>query len=156
MGRPHGLDGFLGIYVDEDDVVSLDAGSLVYLGDDAYSVRELRRTDRGFQIAFAEVADRETAEDLRGRDVAVTERRPLVEGEYWPEQLVGLAVYDDGGNEVGAVEAVLPGPGQDRLVVSGEMGRFEVPFVDALVPVVDLEEGRVEIVVIPGLIDESG
>jgi ribosomal 30S subunit maturation factor RimM len=36
------------------------------------------------------------------------------------------------------------------------MGRFEVPFVDALVPVVDLEEGRVEIVVIPGLIDESG
>jgi ribosomal 30S subunit maturation factor RimM len=69
LGRPHGLDGFLGIYVDEDDVVSLDAGSLVYLGDHAYSVRELRRTDRGFQIAFAEVADRETAEDLRGRDV---------------------------------------------------------------------------------------
>ena len=33
LGRPHGLDGFLGIYVDEEDLVSLEPGSLVYLGE---------------------------------------------------------------------------------------------------------------------------
>jgi ribosomal 30S subunit maturation factor RimM len=33
---------------------------------------------------------------------------------------------------------------------------FEVPFVDALVPVVDLEKGRIEIVALPGLVDGTG
>jgi ribosomal 30S subunit maturation factor RimM len=33
---------------------------------------------------------------------------------------------------------------------------FEVPFVDPLVPVVDLEKGRIEIIAIPGLVDGAG
>jgi 16S rRNA processing protein RimM len=156
LGRPHGLDGFIGIYVDEDDVVSLEPGSLAYLGDDLHLVREIRRTDRGFQIAFDDVTDREGAEELRGASVAVAERRQLTEGEYWPEQLVGLVVFDEAGSELGMVEAVNPGPGQDRLVVRGDSGLFEIPFVEALVPVVDLERGRIEVVAVPGLIDGGG
>jgi 16S rRNA processing protein RimM len=113
----------------------------------------VRRTDRGFQIAFEEVTDRDSAEEVRGAEVSVAERRPLLEGEFWPDQLVGLLVVDESGDEVGVVESVRGGPGQDRLVVKGARGKFEVPFVDALVPVVDLEKGRVVIVAIPGLID---
>jgi ribosomal 30S subunit maturation factor RimM len=41
-------------------------------------------------------------------------------------------------------------------VVRGPIGAFEVPFVDALVPVVDLEGGRIEVVAIPGLVDGEG
>jgi 16S rRNA processing protein RimM len=153
LGRPHGLDGFLGLYVDEDDLASLEPGSLVYLGDETHLVKAVRRTDRGFQIAFEDVTDRDAAEEVRGVTVAVAQRRPLVEGEFWPDQLVGLLVFDEAGTEIGVVEDVLTGPGQDRLQVRGAEGVFEVPFVDALVPVVDLEEGRVVIVAIPGLID---
>jgi 16S rRNA processing protein RimM len=156
LGRPHGLDGFLGLYVDEDDLVSLEPGALVYLGDEPHLVKDLRRTDRGFQIAFQDISSREAAEEVRGADVSVAERRPLLQGEYWPEQLVGLGVFDESGNEIGAVENVISGPGQDRLLVKGARGMFEVPFVDALVPVVDLARGRVEITVIPGLIDDGG
>jgi 16S rRNA processing protein RimM len=116
-------------------------------------VKAVRRTDRGFQIAFEEVTDRDAAEQVRGSIVSVAERRPLLEGEFWPDQLVGLFVVDESGDEIGVVESVLSGPGQDRLVVKGARGTFEVPFVDALVPVVDLEKGRVVIVAIPGLID---
>jgi 16S rRNA processing protein RimM len=153
LGRPHGLDGFLGIYVDEDDLVGLETGTVVYVGDEPHAVRQIRRTDRGFQIAFEGVTDREGADEIRGSAVAVAERRPLVEGEFWPEQLIGLVVIDESGAEIGQVEDVLTGPGQDRLVVRGLPEIFEVPFVDALVPVVDLERGRIEIVVIPGLIE---
>jgi 16S rRNA processing protein RimM len=156
LGRPHGLDGFLGLYVDEDDLASLEPGSLVYLGDETHLVKAVRRTDRGFQIAFEDVTDRDAAEEVRGSIVAVAQRRPLLEDEFWPEQLIGLAVLDESGNEIGAVEAVLSGPGQDRLRVKGAHGVFEVPFVDALVPAVDLKRGRIEIVAIPGLIDDSG
>ncbi len=153
LGRPHGLDGFLGIYIDDEDLVSVEPGSEVFLGDLRHIVREVRRTDRGFQIAFENVADRDSAEEIRGATVSVARRRSLIAGEYWPEQLAGLEVFDEAGNEVGVVERVVSGPGQDRLLVRGTDGVFEVPFVDALVPVVDLDEGRIEIVAIPGLID---
>lgn len=142
--------------MDEDDLVSLDTGRVVYVGDEPHAVRQVRRTDRGFQIAFEDVIDREGAEEIRGSAVFVSERRPLVEGEFWPEQLVGLVVIDETGAEIGLVERVLTGPGQDRLLVRGPTGVFEVPFVDALVPIVDLEKGRIEIVAIPGLVDGAG
>ena len=46
------------------------------------------------------------------------------------------------------------GPGQDRLLIStGEGASFEVPFVDELVPVVDIDARRIEINSIPGLIE---
>jgi 16S rRNA processing protein RimM len=150
------LDGFLGIYGDEADLVGFEPGSILYLDERPFVVRASRRTDRGFQIAFEEVPDRDAAEAIRGSEVTVSERRSLAEGEYWPEQLAGLTVVDQAGNDVGVVEALSPGPGQDRHVVRGASGRFEIPFVDALVPVVDLEGGQIEIIVIPGLIEGDG
>jgi 16S rRNA processing protein RimM len=156
LGRPHGLDGFLGLYVDEDDLVSLEPGSLVYLVDGTHIVKAVRRTDRGFQIAFEDIRDRDAAEKVRGSIVAIAQRRPLLDDEFWPEQLIGLVVVDESGNQIGVVEGVLSGPGQDRLRVKGARGGFEVPFVNALVPVVDLEQGLIEIVAIPGLIEGEG
>jgi 16S rRNA processing protein RimM len=86
--------------------------------------------------------------------VAVPERRPLGDDEYWPPDLIGLAVFEPDGRGVGVVIDVVLGPGQDRLRVQQADGViFEVPFVDALVPVVDLESGRIEIELIPGLIE---
>jgi 16S rRNA processing protein RimM len=123
--------------------VSIQPGGTVFIEDIPHIVRAIRRVDRAYQIAFEGIDDRETAEAVRGLDVAVAERRQLGEGEYWPEDLVGLAVE------------VVFGPGQDRLRIEQEEGglTFEVPFVDALVPRVDLEAGEVEIDPIPGLIE---
>lgn len=117
-------------------------------------VRAVRRVDRGFQVAFEEVGSREAADEIRGSVVSVVERRPLADYEFWPEDLVGLRVFDEAGREVGVVKRVVYGPGQDRLDIStGDDASFEVPFVDELVPVVDLGAGRVEINAIPGLIE---
>ena len=157
LGRPHGLDGFLGLYVDEEDIVSVQPGATVFLGDRPHSVRAVRRVDRGYQVAFEGVADREGAEELRGLDVSVSERRELGEGEYWPDDLIGLAVFDHTGQPLGVVKDVVFGPGQERLLVERVTGgTFEIPFVDDLVPLVDREAARVEIVAIPGLIEPSG
>ena len=154
LGRPHGLDGFLGIYVDEEDTVSLQPGSTVFLEDRPHVVRAVRRVDRGFQVAFEGIGSREAAEEIRGSDVSVDERRSLGDGEFWPEDLTGLSVFDESGELIGVVERVVFGPGQDRLMIATEAGaRFEVPFVDELVPVVDIEARRVEINSIPGLIE---
>lgn len=138
-------------------MVSLQPGATVYLEDRPHVVRAVRRVDRGFQMAFEGVDDREAAEAIRGLEVRVADRRPLGVGEFWPDDLVGLVVFDQSGQEIGVVDAVLFGPGQDRLRVARRDGDgFEVPFVDELVPVVAPERGRIEIVAIPGLIEPSG
>jgi 16S rRNA processing protein RimM len=86
--------------------------------------------------------------------VSVDERRPLGDDEFWPEDLTGLSVFDESGAPVGFIERIVFGPGQDRLVIAtGDGAIFEVPFVDELVPMVDLDAKRVEINAIPGLIE---
>lgn len=117
------------------------------IGDLDLTVREMRRGKKGPQVAFEGVTTREQAEELRGREVFAGQRRTLGEGEYWPSDLVGLEVRPRGG----VVAAVEHGAAQDRLVIERDGRRFEVPFVDVLVPVVDLVAGYVEIEEIEGL-----
>jgi 16S rRNA processing protein RimM len=147
LGRPHGLDGFLGVYVEPSEAVYFEPGSVVYVEDRPLTVRAFRQGKKGPQVAFAGIDDRAGAEQIRGSEVFVVERRQLTEGEYWPDDLVGLEVRPGGGRVV----AVTLGAAQDRLVVERGDARFEVPFVDELVPVVDLDRGYVEILEIEGL-----
>ncbi len=119
----------------------------MYVEDRSLTVRSTRRGKKGQEIAFTEVTDRDGAEEIRNKDVFVAERRSLGPGEYWPDQLVGLEVVPAGGTVVD----VEHGPSQARLVIERGSTRFQVPFVDELVPVVDLEAGRVEVNEIDGL-----
>jgi 16S rRNA processing protein RimM len=152
LGRPHGLDGFLGLYIEEEDIATLGPGSTVFMNDRPHVVRAVRRVDRGYQVAFEGIDDRFLAEEIRGLDVSLEQRRELTEGEFWPGDLIGLVVFDEEGNQLGTVQDVLFGPSQERLLIESEGGStFEVPFVDDLVPVVDVAQGRLEIVTIPGL-----
>jgi 16S rRNA processing protein RimM len=147
LGRPNGLQGFIGLYVSDADLVYFEPGSSVHVGDGAYTVRAIRRGNKGPQIAFSGIDDRESAEAIRGNDVFATERRALVDDEFWHDDLIGLEVTPGGGRVV----AVVPGPAQDRLVIERDGARFEVPFVDELVPSVDLAAGQIEVVEIEGL-----
>lgn len=149
LGRPHGLEGFLGLYIDDADLDRLSPGTLLRAGDRDLTVSALRRGDKGPQIRFEEIDDRTSAEELRGFEVSMAQRRPLADGEHWPADLIGLRVIPEGGEVVG----VEHGPSQARLVIVRHGRRFEVPFVEDLVPRVDIEEGLIEVVELPGLIE---
>lgn len=147
LGKPNGLDGYLGIYIEPENLSYIEPDSIVYVLDREYAVRAVRRGKKGPQVAFAEITTREAAEAIRGNDVYAAERRQLDEGEFWPEDLIGLDVRPNGGSVV----AIEHGPTQARLVIERAESRFEVPFVDELVPVVDLDGGFVEVAEIEGL-----
>ena len=140
------------MYVDPADLEYFDHGSTVFIRDRPFVVRAIRQTDRGYQVAFEDVVDRNGADQIRNLDVFVPQRRPLGEEEFWPDQLVGLEVRPGGGTVV----AVVHGAAQDRLVVERDGVRFEVPFVDEFVPTIDLEGGHVVVVEIEGLSEPSG
>jgi len=147
LGKPNGLEGFLGLYTESENLVYVEEESTVLIDDRAYAVRSLRQGKKGPQVAFEGVTDRPSAERLRGKEVFAARRRQLEEEEYWPRDLVGLEVRPGGGEVV----AVTHGTAQDRLVIQRQGHRFEVPFVEELVPVVDLAERFVEVVEVEGL-----
>lgn len=155
LGRPHGLDGHIGLYVDEDDLVHFAPGKSIYVDGRQFEVASIRRADRGHHLKLAGIDSRLAAEAIRGNDVIATERRELGDDEYWPEDLVGLEVRDPEGNRVGELADLVTGGPQDRLVVDAAGGRFEIPFVAALVPAVDVAGGFVVITPIEGLIEPS-
>ena len=109
-------------------------------------------------MTFVDIGDRTEAESLRGAGLTIDagDRRILDEDEYWPEDLIGLIVEDEGGRAVGTVASVETDGPQDRLVVRTTSGQLAlVPFVKELVPDIRIEEGRVTIHPIAGLLNPS-
>jgi len=103
------------------------------------------------RVHFAGIEDRTAAETLKGVQLVMdaAKRRELAAGEWWPAELVGCSAVDMSGSPVGEVVEVIIAGVQDRLVVVRPDGaRAEVPFVEALVPQVDLD-GRVITVDLP-------
>jgi 16S rRNA processing protein RimM len=86
--------------------------------------------------------------------IDASERRPLGEDEYWPDDLIGLAAVSTSGSELGQVDSVIEGAAQFRLVIRGAAGQFEVPFVAELVPEIDLAAGTIVITELPGLVPD--
>jgi len=98
-------------------------------------------------IFFAEVPDRDVADQMRGLLLWVDSTGiapPADPDEFHDHQLVGLAVATVSGEPVGSVARIDHSPGSDLLVVRREDGSTAlVPFVRALVPTVDIAGGKV-------------
>jgi len=108
--------------------------------------------DRGMIVRFEGVADRPGAEALRGIELtADASELALDDGEFWPDDLIGLSAVDPAGSPLGSVVGIVYGP-QDRLVVETPDGiRVEVPFMGDLVS--DPRDGTIVIDAPGGMFD---
>ncbi|NJP08164.1 MAG: ribosome maturation factor RimM [Leptolyngbyaceae cyanobacterium RU_5_1] len=117
-----------------------------------------------YVVQFAEVTDRTQAEALRDCKLLVPDgdRPTLAEDEFHVIDLIGLQVFDQSTQAlVGTVVSVIPA-GNDLLEVersspanaaNGKSVTVLIPFVKAIVPLVDLYRRRIEITPPAGLID---
>ena len=112
-------------------------------------------------VAFEGVADRNDAERLRETLLQVDARTlppPEDEDEFHDHVLRGMTAVLVGGAPLGEVVDVLHLPHGDVLVVrrsdaSGPAAELLVPFVKAMVPVVDVAGRRLEVDPPEGLLD---
>jgi 16S rRNA processing protein RimM len=108
-------------------------------------------------VHFAGVEDRSAAERLRGEVLVIPEstREPLEDpDEFYDSDLIGLAAELADGGPLGVVTEVLHIPSSSLLAVVDDAGREHlVPFRKEIVPVVDLEGGRISIWAPEGLLD---
>ena len=112
-----------------------------------FSVTILRPVKNGFAARLSGVETREQAEALRGTVLlADRDRLPaLPDDEYYHSDLIGLAVFDSGGQGLGTIKSVQNHGAGDLLEVQvpGQSATVLVPFTRAVVPTVDLGAGRV-------------
>jgi len=102
------------------------------------------------------VADRETAESLRGTVFLVdSEDLPPIDDpdEFYDHQLEGLQVVTTTGTAVGTVAEVLHTGAGELLSVRNEEGEVLVPFVSAIVTSVSLADQTIEIDPPEGLLE---
>lgn len=109
-------------------------------------ILKARGTPKGFLVDLEGVGDRESAAGLRGYELLLDRGELDVpeEGEFYVGDLVGLAVYDASGENLGSVEDLFETPAHEVLVVRDADGEERyVPFTFEHVPTVDPGGGRV-------------
>ncbi|ATG55395.1 16S rRNA processing protein RimM [Brachybacterium ginsengisoli] len=153
IGRAHGLRGEVALVLRTDQpeerlqigtVFEVEAGGRRR----SLTIQSTRVQQDRWYLRFEEVADRSDAESLRGIDLEVevdAEQEADEDPDAWYlSQLKGLPVRHVDGRELGTVIGIDHYPAQDLLVVrTTDRRRVQLPFVEQLVPEVDLEAGVV-------------
>lgn len=166
IGKPHGIKGEVSVEprTDEPDRRFADGARLKTEnkrpgapGPATLTVAGSRWHSGRLLVRFAEIADRNAAEEARGTLLSVAfdpDERPEDPEEFYDHQLVGLAVVTTDGRPVGQLREIVHGTAQDLLVISAEGPDVLVPFVAELVPEVDVPGGRIVVRDLPGLLSD--
>jgi 16S rRNA processing protein RimM len=133
----HGIAGEVRLKVFAEDLASYKS-----FNNGALTLKSLRTGSNGAIARFAEVADRNAAEALRGTQLTVPRSAlpPLEEGEYYHVDLLGLPAVSDAGDALGKVVAIDNYGAGDVLEIERPDGkRFMVPMQPEAVPEWDAE-----------------
>lgn len=165
IGKPHALRGEVTVQLHTDDPESRFLPGVVFetsatpgSGVPRQLTLATTRVHRGiWLLGFEGIPDRTGAESLRDTRLLLTEEA-MAETEsdegWYEEDLVGLTARTPAGEVLGEVIALELGAAQDRLVLRRPDGEEAlVPFVEAIVPEVDPEGGRLVVDAPPGLLD---
>ncbi|MDD7465553.1 MAG: ribosome maturation factor RimM [Actinomycetaceae bacterium] len=162
IGAAHGLKGEVKLDIRTDSPAQrLAQGSILETSPAAagpLTVRSVREYKGSVFVRFVEINDRTTAESMRGVQLVIEsdEAEGEEEGAWYPHELRGLEALDPDGYELGIVEDLLVMPAQDLLVVRTAAGDLvQVPFVQEIVPEVDIDDHCVVIDPPHGLFEQD-
>ena len=150
IGAAHGIKGELRVKTFTGDPMALgDYGPLFDGKGRAFEVAAIRPAKEVVVVRFKGIADRTQAEALAGTELFVDRSvlpDDVEEDEFYHADLIGLAVHDETGAEIGKVTAVHNFGGGDilELTLNGRRGVL-IPFTQAAVPQIDLAASKVGI-----------
>jgi len=174
---PHGIKGEVKVYTDSDFPERFEKPGKRLLKRPNETEFDWITLKRGYYIpgkklyvvSFEEITDRNQAEALRQSKLFVEKRdRPqLEENEYHVDDLIDLAVINqETGEKIGQVVDIYQA-GNDLLVVeleptfveahfpqqSKQKNKVLIPFVTDIVPVVAISQRKLEVKLLPGLLE---
>jgi len=146
-----GIQGWIKIQVFTEYLDSLLDYKSWYLGNEQSwqpcKVVEANVHGKVLVAKLQDVADRTGAEKYKGLLVAVPREHlpPAEEDEYYWSDLIGLAVENQDGDKLGAVDSLLETGANDVLVVKGGHGELLIPFIDSVIKQVSLKDRTIRV-----------
>ena len=150
IGAPHGIRGEVRVKTFTGDPLALgDYGPLFSADGKKFTVAAIRPAKTVVVVRFKEIAGREAAEAATGTELFVDRSAlpdDLEEEEFYHADLIGLAVRDETGAEIGRVTAVQNFGGGDIVEVALAGRRtIMVPFTLAAIPEISVPGGFVRL-----------
>lgn len=116
-------------------------------GKHSFGITLTGQTSNALVARLSSVATKEQADALRGVRlyVARDDLPSLPDDEFYHADLIGLEVFDTGGNSLGKVKSVLNHGASDILEIQaeGQSDTVLLPFTREAVPTVDLASCRI-------------
>lgn len=154
----HGLDGKLKVYSYCESVETFELGGFLLVRknggqDEIYKVNWAKPHKNIVLLSLKGVATPEAADDLVGSVLFIDRKHlpDLEEDTYYWDELVGLQVFELGGEYLGKVHAVMPTGSNDVYVVKDGKRETLVPGMASVVKSVDLKEGIMKVDLPEGL-----
>jgi 16S rRNA processing protein RimM len=144
VGRSHGLDGYFVVEAASDDPERFAEGAIVYVNREPAKVVGAKQAGGRLAIRLDRAAPRSSA-----IEVPASELPALADGSYYAFELIGLAVEEEGGEQLGRVQDVVAGVANDVLELESGVA---LPMVGECIRSIDLVSGR--IVVARGFVEE--
>lgn len=160
IGRAHGVLGEATVEVRTDQPENrFYIGSVLATEPSTFgplTITSVRDHNGTLLLGFAGISDRNEIEKLKNvlllADVDID--ADSTEDDFHVQQLLQCLVTTEAGLEIGLVTDVINLPGQDVLAVDYNGREVLIPFVKAIVPIVDVKNRRIVIVPPIGLLDE--
>ncbi|MDO4265727.1 MAG: ribosome maturation factor RimM [Eubacteriales bacterium] len=159
--RTHGIRGEVKVYPTTDSPLRFRdlEGVLLKLGKRmrALTVDEVSFFKNLVIVKFREINTLEEAEVLKGGEIYIDREdgEPLAENEYYIADLLGMEVYDaDNKTLLGTLKDVLQTGANDVYIVAREGQKdLLLPAIRDCIRQIDVENNRMEVHVMPGLLD---
>lgn len=151
----HGVKGEMkALYYAESPQFFKKVKTLYDKKGNAYTLTGVREGKNSLLVTVEGIDDMTKAEGMKNVELFAKREDfpPLPKGEYYLIDLVGLLAVTNEGEEIGEVIDIIEKAAQNLLVIKKEEKEILIPKCDAFVDRVDLDEKRIYITPIEGLI----
>lgn len=156
----HGIDGELKVQQITDFTELFTSGQIVYIKLNN-KVKELviekhRPHQHHHLIRFEGFESIDDVEHLKGLDLKIKEEQlPILgEREYHYNEIIDCIMYTTDNDEIGKVVNILSPGANDVWVVENDEGKeYLIPFIDDVVKTIDVDNKKVTIELMEGLLD---
>ena len=163
VSKPHGVKGEIRIeYFNPEDLQFFSHYQMIFLQGDERSLHPYRlltvRPHKKLILAQLEgIQSRAEAEQLRGKVVLIdpAELPPLKEDEYYWQDILGMRVVSEKGEDVGTIKEIVPTGSNDVYVVQKGEQEFLIPATQDVIMSIDIEARTMVIRPLEGLLQED-
>ncbi len=152
-----GIRGEVTVEVITDNPDRFRPGSKLYASGVEMTIARVRESGGKVVVAFEGITTRDEAATLHNTelDVPAAALPQLGPGEYYHHQILGLRAVTTEGRELGSVTDILSTGANDVYVVTDSKREYLIPAIADAVASIDLSQGLLTIIPIPGLLDPT-